>query len=155
MKLKACCFSALLLFLLSLGLAYQFIWRGSVAPASDGRIAILLPDAERDLVLEEMRAFLQAVRAALGAIGANDPEALATATRAVGSSVRNSMPGSLVGRLPAGFKQLGFDTHRAFDQLALDAEQLGDMGYSLQQLTILMDNCVSCHATYRIDRLME
>ena len=29
-------------------------------------------------------------------------------------------------------------THRAFDQLALDAEQLGDMAYSLQQLTILI-----------------
>jgi len=155
MKARACCLSALLLLLLSLGMAYQFLWRGSVAPASDGRIAILLPDAERDLVLAEMRTFLQSVRSSLGAIGASDPEALATAARAVGSPVRNSLPGSLVGRLPAGFKKLGFDTHRAFDQLALDAEQLGDMAYSLQQLTILMDNCVSCHATYRIDRLAE
>jgi len=141
--------------LLCLGLVYQFLWRGSVTPADDGRTAILLPDAERDLVLAEMRAFLQSVRTSLSAIGADDPEALATAARASGSAARNALPASLAGRLPAGFKKLGFDTHRAFDQLALDAEQLGDMSHSLQQLTTLMDNCVQCHAAYRIDRLPE
>ena len=50
---------------------------------------------------------------------------------------------------------LGFDTHRRFDQLALDAEQLGDTQHSLQQLAKLMANCVSCHASYRIDSINE
>ena len=52
--------------LLALALAatlYLFLVRGSVAPASDGRTAILLAPAERDLVLTEMRAFLQATQA--------------------------------------------------------------------------------------------
>ena len=47
---------------------------------------------------------------------------------------------------------LGFDTHRKFDTLALDAEQLGDPDHSLEQLAELMSNCVACHAAYRIDQ---
>ena len=39
----------------------------------------------------------------------------------------------------------------AFDQLALDAEQMGDKELVLEQLGTLMQNCVGCHAGYRID----
>ncbi|HID48188.1 MAG TPA: hypothetical protein EYP40_00985, partial [Chromatiales bacterium] len=38
-----------------------------------------------------------------------------------------------------------------FDQLALDAEQLGDPAHALAQLSTLMQNCVACHAVYRIE----
>lgn len=38
-----------------------------------------------------------------------------------------------------------------FDQLALDAEDLEDGNHSLEQLSTLMQNCVTRHATYRID----
>ena len=61
------------------------------------------------------------------------------------------VPASLMGKLPLGFKQLGFDTHSRFDQLALDAESLGDAGQSLAALGELMANCVACHAAFRID----
>jgi len=49
------------------------------------------------------------------------------------------------------FKQSGSDTHARFDQLALDAEEFGDGGHVLSQLATLLQNCVSCHAAYRID----
>ncbi len=61
------------------------------------------------------------------------------------------VPGTLMGKLPLEFKKLGFDTHTRFDQLALDAEQLGDPGHSLTQLAELMQNCVACHAAYRFE----
>jgi cytochrome c556 len=48
------------------------------------------------------------------------------------------------------FKQLGLDTHTRFDQMALDAEQLGDREHTLSQLSSLLQNCVACHAAYRI-----
>jgi len=35
--------------------------------------------------------------------------------------------------------------------LALDAEQLGDPEQTLEQLSVLTQNCVACHAAYRID----
>ncbi|NOY15605.1 MAG: cytochrome c, partial [Gammaproteobacteria bacterium] len=55
------------------------------------------------------------------------------------------------GKLPLAFKKLGFDTHAKFDQLAMDANDLGDRDHTLQQLSTLMENCVACHAAYRIN----
>jgi hypothetical protein len=82
-------------------------------------------------------------------------DSVVEAARRVGAAAQQTMPGSLVGKLPLEFKKLGFDTHRKFDQLALDAEQLGDLEYTLKQLAELMNNCVACHATYRIDVVKE
>jgi cytochrome c556 len=56
-----------------------------------------------------------------------------------------------MGKLPLAFKQLSVDTHAKFDELALDAEQLGDPDHTLAQLNRLMQNCVSCHAAYRFE----
>ena len=41
-------------------------------------------------------------------------------------------------KLPLEFKKLGMGTHKAFDQLALDAADLGDKGHTMQQLGELM-----------------
>ena len=155
MRSRLCFISILLLLFLCSAMGYKFLWQGDVAPASDGRIAIQMPAAERDLVLNEMRGFLQAVQMILSAADREEMELLAGSARQAGMAAGDGMPGSLVGRLPMGFKKLGFDTHQRFDQLALDAEQLGDPQHSLQQLAELMTNCVSCHATYRIDILEE
>ena len=62
-----------------------------------------------------------------------------------------AVPGSLVGKLPLAFKKLGFDTHARFDELALDAEQLGDRDHALAQLNAILMNCVACHAAYRFE----
>lgn len=61
------------------------------------------------------------------------------------------MPKSLAGKHPVSFKKLGSDTHRKFDELALDAEQLGDKDHALSQLGSLLNNCVSCHSSFRLD----
>jgi hypothetical protein len=58
---------------------------------------------------------------------------------------------SLMGKLPIGFKKMGLDTHAAFDQLALDAQEFGDRDQALSALHKLMNNCVASHAAYRID----
>jgi len=132
-------------------LAYKFLWQGDVAPSSDGRQAILLLPGERDLVLNEMRAFLQATQEIVHAVTKQDTTAAAAAARRVGAAAQREVPAGLVGKLPGEFKLLGFDTHRRFDQLAMDAEQLGDPDHTLEQLGVLMGNCVGCHAAFRID----
>jgi hypothetical protein len=130
---------------------YKFILSGSVAPSSDGRQALLLEPGERDLVLAEMRGFLESVQVITAAVGKKDSAQIATAARKVGAAAQEAVPGSLVGKLPLPFKKLGFDTHKKFDMLALDADELEDPEHSLQQLSELMQNCVACHAAYRID----
>ena len=141
---------AFIFFLAFGGMFYKFVFSGDVVPASDGRKALQLSPGERDLVLAEMRQFLAAVQSILRGVNDKDPAAIAQAARAVGQASVKEVPPSLMGKLPLSFKRLGLGTHAAFDRLALDAEQLGDPEQSLGQLAILMENCVGCHAVYRI-----
>ena len=60
------------------------------------------------------------------------------------------IPKSLAPKLPPEFKKLGLETHRGFDQIAMDAEKMGAADLTLKQLTQLMGNCVACHATWRL-----
>jgi len=132
-------------------MGYKFIIQGKALQAEDSRVAILLTESERDLVLSEMRVFLQSVQQITNGIVNDDMPGVAIASRRSGNDAAAAMPGTLVGKLPIGFKKLGFDTHQKFDALALDAEQLGDGGHSLSQLNVLLENCVSCHSTFRFE----
>jgi len=146
------CWILTLVFALATGtLAYVFLIRGQTLPGGDGRVAIVLEAGERDLVLTEMRGFLIAVQGIIDAVVRADAAAVATAARQVGAAAQQGVPATLVGKLPMEFKKLGFDTHRKFDQLALDAEQFGEAAAALPALAELMHNCVGCHAAYRID----
>jgi len=148
---RLCWASVVLLLLVVAGMGYKFIFSGEVTMTADGREAIVLAPAERDMVLEEMREFLVSVQAITEGIGNGDMAAVVEAARAVGASTQRAVPGSLVRKLPLEFKQMGFDTHSKFDQLALDAEQLGDAEYALGQLSELLQNCTACHAMYRFE----
>ena len=148
------CWSLLLVTLLVIGvMAYKFIISGETLLASDGRQALMLEAGERDLVLTEMRMFLDATQKIVQAATEDNAEAIAEAAKAVGRGAQEAVPGSLIKKLPLEFKKLGFDTHSKFDQLAMDAEQFGDPANSLKQLGVLMQNCVACHEGYRIDAL--
>lgn len=146
---KKCLTTITLLLLIIAGGFYKFIIQGSTTDSSDGRIEILLNDSERNLVLAEMRAFLNSLQQISAGISEDNMEAVITAARASGKAAQTGMPGTLVGKLPLKFKKLGGDTHVKFDELAMNAEDLGDRDHALEQLSILMKNCVSCHATYR------
>lgn len=146
--------SAILLVGLSL-ISYKFILTGAVAPSTDGRQAILLEEPERDLVLGEMRMFLASVQKITKGISKNDMKIVVEAAREVGLAAQQAVPGSLMGKLPLSFKKLGFDTHKKFDELARDAEDLGDPQYALEQLSTLMNNCVACHSVYKINGAMN
>lgn len=148
---KLCWTLSILLAVISAYMSYKFVLTGAVAPSGDGRQAILLDEPERDLVLGEMRMFLSSVQKITDGISKNDMEIVVKAAREVGLAAQQAVPGSLVGKLPLSFKKLGFDTHSKFDALALDAKELGDPQHALEQLSALMNNCVACHSTYKIN----
>ena len=147
---RLCCLLTLVFAVATSALVYLFVIRGETVPANDGRTAILLTPGERDLVLAEMRGFLVAVQGITQAVADQDPSAVATAARKSGTAAQHEVPASLVGKLPLAFKRLGFDTHQRFVQLALNAEQFGEVTEVLSELAPLMQNCIGCHATYRI-----
>lgn len=130
---------------------YKFVLQGSTIQSTDERITILLDDNERNLVLAEMRGFLFSIQQINQGLSANNMKLVTESARRSGKAAQGGVPGTLVGKLPIEFKKLGGDTHARFDQLAMDAEDLEDSNHTLEQLSVLMQNCVSCHAAYRID----
>lgn len=148
---KTCWTVVVILLVVLLGTIYKFIIQGSTQPSTDNRVAIQLSPGEKDLVLAEMRVFLASVQQITQGVSNKDMASIAASARVVGRAAQQNVPGSLMGKLPLEFKQLGRDTHEKFDLLALDAEQLEDENHSLSQLGVLMQNCVACHATYRLE----
>ena len=146
---KKCSGVIVLLLLVIAGGVYKFIFQGSASEGTDGRMAIHLTSGERNLVLTEMRAFLESIQQVTKGITADDMKLVAEYARKSGKAAQGEVPGTLVGKLPLQFKKLGFDTHAKFDQLALDAEEFGDSSHALLQLSTLMENCIACHAAYR------
>ena len=148
---KKCWTTVAVLLLISTGIAYKFIIQGKVTESTDGRTAILLDKDERDIVLSEMRVFLGSIQQITSGISDDDMKLVSEYARKSGRGAQMEVPGSLIGKLPLSFKKLGSDTHAKFDELALDAEQLGDRDHALSQMNALLKNCVACHAAYRFE----
>ena len=128
-----------------------FFVRGNVAASDDGRTAILLTEIERDFVLSEMRGLLEAVETITFELSENNMAGVAEAAKSVGMGSAGSEPLTLIAKLPLAFKTLGMSTHNAFDDLAMEAEDMGDGAVVLDQLSAILTNCTSCHAGYRFD----
>ena len=139
------------LLLAAIATGHLTLFSNATPAAETRRTAILLDPDERTLILAEMRAFLQSVQVITQSLSADDLATAAAAGRHVGVAQAAEVPDALKAKLPMGFKKLGSSTHRAFDELALDAEQLGDANHALGQLATLLGNCVACHAAYRIE----
>ena len=148
---KPCWSIVIILSLVTVGMAYKFIIQGEVIEEPDSRTTILLTQKERDLVLFEMRVFLQSVQQITSGISADDMDLVASSARKSGRNAQIAVPGTLIGKLPIAFKKLGFDTHAKFDELALDAEQLGDGEHTVTQLGTLLENSVSCHSAFKFN----
>ena len=136
---------------LALGVTgYLFLVRGQVVAQDDGRMAILLAPGERDLVLAEMRDLLEAVQGIVAASAEDDMDAVQDAARAVGMAQAGAVPAGLIAKLPLDFKRKGMAVHRAFDELADLAMVAEDGREVLKALAATMENCVGCHAGYRL-----
>lgn len=119
---------------------------------ADDRIAIMLTDDEVAFIRREMRGLLESVRDILEGASAGDRARIVAAGRRAGMNGPESehIPKSLAPKLPQDFKKLGLATHRGFDQIAQAAENSGALDTTPKQLAALMENCVSCHATWRV-----
>lgn len=123
----------------------------SVASAKDdNRTPIVLTVDERNLVLEEMRTFLATVQTITASLGKDDMAAVAKSAKTMGMAASGEVPPALTKKLPMNFRMLAMTVHKSFDQLALDATEMGDQQQTLEQLGSLMGNCVACHAIYRL-----
>jgi hypothetical protein len=107
---------------------------------------------ERAYILGQMRLFVISIQTIAAGLGAGDRAQAGEAAAARGLQ-RNAndpaFPLTLGAKLPAQWKQLGGGMRKGFDALAQTISS-GDAQKSLEQLGIVMTNCVACHATYRV-----
>ena len=146
---KSCLTVITLLLMIIAGGVYKFILTADASKSSDTRELIQLTAAEKDIVLTEMRIFLTSTQQIIKGISEDDMELVASQAKKSGKAAQAEIPASLAKKLPAQFKKLGSDTHVKFDQIAMDAEDLGDNEHTLSQLSVLLQNCTSCHELYR------
>lgn len=123
---------------------------GAHAADLDKRQVLRLTQAQKNLVLEEMRGMLSATQGILGALSTNDMAVVAQQARAVGMAMAHKSEDHLKGALPPAFMQLGMSAHQDFDQIAADAETKKDPKHTLKQLSESMKKCIACHDTYQI-----
>jgi len=146
---KSCLTVITLLLIIIAGGVYKFILPADASKSSDTRELIQLTAAEKDIVLTEMRIFLTSTQQIIKGISEGDMELVASQAKKSGKAAQAEIPASLAKKLPVQFKKLGSDTHMKFDQITMDAEDLGDSEHALSQLSVLLQNCTSCHEIYR------
>ncbi len=133
-----------LAFILGLGVTSAF------AENIDKRQVLMVSDAQREHVLEEMRSLLSGIQNILAALSRDDMVAVAQYARPLGMGMRAKVEDHLHGVLPKEFMHLGMSIHRDFDRIAADAESLRDPKHTLRQLSESMKKCVACHGSYQI-----
>ncbi len=127
---------------------------GRTEKSADGRTAVILTDSERNLVLEEMRALLNAVHEIHKGLSVNDREGAAKASEAVGMHAVNQLAekeASILLKLPVPMKTLGVSTHQEFDRFAdLLRNPESSKEDLLKGLAELTERCIICHNQYKI-----
>lgn len=150
MSTRVLAVSALVLWLVTVGVAVTMFVGGQTTGGSDGRTAIVLEEDEKDLVLAEMRTMLDSVQGIVSGLSEEDMERVSKAAKASGMAIAGGVPPSLMGKLPLEFKQMGMGVHRGFDELSVSVQQELPPDMILGQLGEQLNSCVACHATYQI-----
>lgn len=132
-------------------LVYKFFYQGEkVLIKKDGRSEIKMSRENREFVMSEMRGFLESVQKINEGIAKNDPELISSVGLQSGTCKVNAVPKGLVRSLPFEFKQMGFETHKLFDEMAKMAKEKYDRQQTQIKMNELLNNCVACHRTYKI-----
>ncbi len=119
--------------------------------STDAREVIWVSVAEKELLLAEMRAFLEASQIILEGSLADDMDVIEKVARSVGIKMMRGTPKSLHEKLPLGFTALGPKAHRGFEAIADEASGMGDREVVLKHLAELQKTCNKCHSIYRFE----
>ena len=125
------------------------------APAADGRLAVEFPEPMRMHTLANMRdhlAALQEIQQAL-AEGAFDRAADLSEKRLGMTSLQAHGAHDVAKFMPEGMQSIGTELHRSASRFAVEAANAGATGNArpaLAALARVTQQCVACHAAYRM-----
>ncbi len=150
MKFNKLASIALLLWVVTIAVFAWFFIRGNTTTGSDGRTAVVLQAAERDLVLSEMRGLLSATQSVLDGVNRGDMQAVSKAATTAGMQGAVDVSPALMAKLPLEFKTLGMSVHHDMDAIAKAA----DNGVPAQEILKMTSNtltkCVACHSAWQL-----
>lgn len=141
---------ALLLWVATIAVFAWFFIRGNTSAGTDGRTAVLLQSAERDLVLTEMRGMLSSTQGILEGANQGDVKRIIQASRAAGMSAAADVNPALMAKLPLEFKTLGMSVHHDMDEIAKAAEGGAPMPEILKMTSSTLTKCVACHSAWQL-----
>ena len=118
--------------------------------AEDMRTPLKLSPDGIAAVREEMRDFTVGIQQIVDALARHDMKAVSAAAIELGKPGNSKVPMATRMKFPIEFKVMGRATHMGFYNLATDATALGDTEHSLKQLSETLQQCVACHASYRL-----
>jgi hypothetical protein len=126
-----------------------------VCAEPDSRERVDLPPPMREHMLVNMRDHLLAIETIARALAEGRyGEAADTAEERLGMGAMQAHGGHhMAPYMPEGMRAIGNAMHRAASRLALgarDAEVRGDLAGALAGLAEVMQQCVACHAAYRV-----
>jgi hypothetical protein len=116
----------------------------------DARETILLSVRDREHMLAGMRIYLESVQGIITALATNNLKEVGPSARKSGAKLLDTANPALAISLPIGFTTMSVDTHEKFDSLAAKAAAGTSRIEVLNELTLILANCTTCHASYRI-----
>ena len=134
--------------LLSLALAGTHAIAGETQ-STDGRLDLKLTPEEQTVFLADMRNMLASIQGVMQGIGESDRERIASAASQSGNRMARATPASIRAKTPQAFRDIGGPTHMLFEELAVRAET-DDMESLARDTSKLMNQCMACHATFRV-----
>ena len=127
----------------------------TAADDSDPRELVALPAMMQRHMLANMRDHLRAIAQIQEALAGGDFDAAATiAEERIGlSSLAAHGAAHMAPYMPGPMQTIGMQMHRAASRFALvakDASVDGDLPGALKSLSAITQQCVACHAAYRV-----
>jgi hypothetical protein len=117
---------------------------------TDQRISLGLTPAEKVEFLGEMRQMLASIQGIITGIGDENRELIIKSARYSGNRMARATPESVRKKLPQSFKDIGGPTHLMFEELVVRAET-DDMDMLASFTGKLMQQCLACHAMFKVD----
>ena len=123
--------------------------------AADARQLVNFPEPMRLHTIANMRDHLLALQQIDIALANNDfDKAASLAEQRLGmSSLELHGAAHIAPMMPSGMQDIGTQMHRAASRFAVEAQNAGvtnDLRPALAALGAVMQQCVACHATYRL-----
>jgi hypothetical protein len=128
-----------------------FAFNAAGAAEQNPRRLVKLPQMMQSHMLSNMRDHLQAVHEIQAALSKGEPDRAADIAEArLGmSSLAAHNASHMAPYMPKAMQEIGTEMHHAASRFALTAKE-GDLTRTLGDLAKVTQQCIACHAAYRI-----